>query len=208
MSTTGFTKEEETMGTTLVAVESAEGVVLATDSRTSSGSFIGSRITNKINPICDNVVALRSGVTSDSQAILDIMKYYAEAHSMFDEEPILVYNVAQYSRKFAYNYRDQMSFSLIVAGYDEKEKGQIYACTLGGYTLRQKVYLAGSGSTYIYGYIDQNWKDGMTNKEAEELVTNAVTLAKHRDAQSGGVTNLSIVDKNGIQMKIIRPDLP
>jgi len=88
---------------------------------------------------------------------------------MLDEEPILVYNVAQYTRKFAYNYRDQMTFSIIVAGYDEEKFGQIYAVTIGGYSIRQKIYITGSGSTFLYGYMDKNFKEGMTNEEAVEV---------------------------------------
>ncbi|KAL7071186.1 hypothetical protein ACQ4LE_009076 [Meloidogyne hapla] len=201
-------KDEETTGTTLIAVESKDGVVIATDSRTSSGSFISSRITNKISPISDHIVGLRSGITSDSQAIFDIVKYYAEAHSILDDEPILVYNVAQYARKFAYNYRDQLSFGVIIAGYDEEKQGQIYATTSGGYSIRQKVYISGSGSTFVYGYIDKNYHEGMSNEKAAELVANAVFLAKRRDANSGGVICLATIDKDGVHQKIIRPDMP
>ncbi|CAK5091152.1 unnamed protein product [Meloidogyne enterolobii] len=203
-----YKKEEETMGTTLIAVETKEGIIVATDSRTSQGSYISSRATNKISTISDHIVGLRAGIASQSQAIFDIVKYYAEAHSMLDEEPILVYNVAQYTRKFAYNYRDQMTFSIIVAGYDEEKFGQIYAVTIGGYSIRQKIYITGSGSTFLYGYMDKNFKEGMSNEEAVELVKNAVCLAKRRDAMSGGCINLAIIDKNGTVHKTIRPDMP
>lgn len=36
---------------------------------------------------------------------------------------------------------------------------------LGGMIMRQKVAIGGSGSTYIYGYIDQEYKEGMTKEE-------------------------------------------
>jgi 20S proteasome subunit beta 1 len=65
----------------LVAVETLNGVVIATDSRTSQGSYIASRITNKINSINDHIVVMRSGKVSDSQAIFDVVKYYSEANS-------------------------------------------------------------------------------------------------------------------------------
>ncbi|CAK5118784.1 unnamed protein product [Meloidogyne enterolobii] len=77
-----YKKEEETMGTTLIAVETKEGIIVATDSRTSQGSYISSRATNKISTISDHIVGLRAGVASQSQAIFDIVKYYAEAHSL------------------------------------------------------------------------------------------------------------------------------
>ena len=71
-----------------------------------------------------------------------------------DEEPVTVHSVAMHARKFHYNYREQVwifnwksernrnfdiqvDCSLIVAGYDDKKKGQIYSVSQGGYTQRQ-----------------------------------------------------------------------
>lgn len=80
-----------------------------------------------------------------------------------------VYNVAQYARKFHYNYREQLSCVAIVAGYDDVKQGQIYSVAMGGYTTRQPVYISGSGSTMIHGYMDVNWREGMAMKEAKEV---------------------------------------
>ena len=33
-----------------------------------------------------------------------------------------------------------------------------------------KVLFAGSGSSYLYGFFDQAWKEGMTKDEAEVLI--------------------------------------
>ena len=38
------------------------------------------------------------------------------------------------------------------------------------YLLDSKIYhqhLTGSGSSYLYGFFDQSWKEGMTEEEAE-----------------------------------------
>jgi 20S proteasome alpha/beta subunit len=83
-----------------------------------------------------------------------------------DEEPITVYNVAQYSRKIHYNYRDQLECVVIIAGYDEFKLGQVYQVSSGGYTTRQPVYISGSGGSIIHGYMNMNWKPGMETDEA------------------------------------------
>jgi 20S proteasome subunit beta 1 len=36
--------------------------------------------------------------------------------------------------------------------------------------VRQKVSAGGSGSSYIYGYLDSQFKDGMTRDECIEFV--------------------------------------
>ncbi|GFZ09215.1 N-terminal nucleophile aminohydrolases (Ntn hydrolases) superfamily protein [Actinidia rufa] len=50
-----------------------------------------------------------------------------------------------------------------------------------------------SGSSYLYGFFDQEWKDGMTKDEAEKFVVKAVSLAIARDGASGGVVRTVIV---------------
>lgn len=42
-----------------------------------------------------------------------------------ENEPVTVYRSTQIFRKFLYDYRDQLSASVIVAGYDDKEGGQV-----------------------------------------------------------------------------------
>lgn len=61
-------------------MECKDGVAVATDSRTSTGSFIASRTTDKITQLNDHIVLLRAGSAADSQAIADIVKYRAEAN--------------------------------------------------------------------------------------------------------------------------------
>jgi 20S proteasome subunit beta 1 len=89
---------------------------------------------------------------------------------------------------------------MIVAGWDPKKGGQVYGCPIGG-TLavgeaEQKGWAVdGSGSTYIWGYLDAHWKpEGMTREDAEALCVEALALAMARDGSSGGVVRLVTVD--------------
>jgi 20S proteasome subunit beta 1 len=50
---------ELSTGTTLVAMEFADGVVLAADSRTSTGSFVAVRVTDKLTPVTSHIMACR-----------------------------------------------------------------------------------------------------------------------------------------------------
>ena len=52
--------------------------------------------------------------------------------------------------------------------------------------MRQNVSIGGSGSTFLYGYVDAHYKKGMSKEECMELARNAVTLAINRDGSSGG----------------------
>ena len=49
---------------------------------------------------------------------------------------------------------------------------QVYSVPIGGMCVRQQVSIGGSGSSYIYGFMDANYKTGMAKEQCLELVTN------------------------------------
>lgn len=49
---------------------------------------------------------------------------------------------------------------------------QIYVVSLGGMMLSQPYTIGGSGSTYIYGYVDAKFKPDMSLEEATQFSTN------------------------------------
>lgn len=58
---------EMSTGTTLVAVEYEGGVVLGADSRTSMGTYVANRTTDKLTPVTERILACRSGSAADTQ---------------------------------------------------------------------------------------------------------------------------------------------
>lgn len=53
---------------------------MGADSRTSTGSYVANRVSDKIVPIHDYIWACRSGSAADTQAVTDYVKYYVNAH--------------------------------------------------------------------------------------------------------------------------------
>ncbi|CAF87364.1 unnamed protein product, partial [Tetraodon nigroviridis] len=49
---------------------------------------------------------------------------------------------------------------------------QVYVVSLGGMLLRQPVTIGGSGSTFIYGYVDAKYKPNMSREECLQFATN------------------------------------
>lgn len=43
---------------------------------------------------------------------------------------------------------------------------------MGGMLIRQPFAIGGSGSTYIYGYVDAAYKPGMSPEECRRFTTN------------------------------------
>lgn len=64
-----------------MAVQYDGGVVFGADSRTTMGSYIANRVTDKLTPIHDHIFCCRSGSAADTQAVADIVAYYAELYA-------------------------------------------------------------------------------------------------------------------------------
>merc|ERR1712129_250065 len=106
------------------------------------------------------------------------------------DEPPRVRTAAALVQSMCYANKNWMSASIIIAGWDKYEGAQIYSCPLGA-TLAKKVpfALGGSGSSYIYGYIDAHftgnteWAQDRARKEVRKAISHAI----FRDGSSGGV---------------------
>ena len=124
-----------------------------------------------------------------------------------------VRNAATLAHSIIYKYKDQLQAGIIVAGIDDVEGPSIYEITLGGSMFKQNVCLGGSGSTYIYGYVDSNYNQNMSPQEGLEFVRRckfllfllfvAVQLAISRDGHSGGVVRTALITRDSVQRDTI-----
>lgn len=64
-----------------MAVAFDKGVVIGADSRTTMGSYIANRVTDKLTMVHDRVYCCRSGSAADTQAVADIVHYYCQMYS-------------------------------------------------------------------------------------------------------------------------------
>uniref|UniRef100_A0A1B6EJL9 Proteasome subunit beta n=2 Tax=Proconiini TaxID=565685 RepID=A0A1B6EJL9_9HEMI len=195
--------EAESTGTTIMAVEFDGGVVIGADSRATTGTYVCNRLADKLTPVTDYIYCCRSGSSADTQAIADIVSYHMNFYRAETGEEPLVESVASLFRELCYNYRDQLTAGILVAGWDKRKGGQVYVVPIGGMCVRQKCSIGGSGSTYIYGYVDANYREGMNVDEVKQFVVNAISLAMQRDGSSGGVVRLGVIaNGNDIQRSV------
>eukprot|EP00794_Sanderia_malayensis_P015336 gene15336-16913_t len=186
-----------------MAVEYDGGVVLGADSRTTTGSYIVNRVTDKLTPITEKIFCCRSGSAADTQAIADSVKYELNLLCMELQKPPLVETAANLFRSSCYQKRDSAIAGIIVAGWDYMNGGQVFTVPLGGMCIRQPFSIGGSGSTYIYGHCDATYKQNMTKEECYKFVANAVALAMFRDGSSGGVIRMAAINKDGVERKVL-----
>ena len=74
------------------------------------------------------------------------------------------------------HFRDELVAGIIVAGWDEKVGGQVYSIPLGGMCVRQSATIGGSGSSYVYGFVKEFYKENMAKENCVDFVKRSKNL--------------------------------
>ena len=78
-----------------------------------------------------------------------------------------------------------------------RKKGQIYNIDLFGSMTTEKFISTGSGSPVAYGYLESEFKEGISVNEAYKVAIQSIAAAIRRNAGTGDSINAVIIDKNG-----------
>jgi 20S proteasome subunit beta 1 len=199
-------KGEVNLGTSIMAVKFKDGVLLGADSRTTTGSYIANRVTDKLTQVHGTIWCCRSGSAADTQAVADIVKYHLDLYTTTHGKEPTAKIASSLFQELTYTNKDSLTAGLIVAGFDEKTGGEVYSIPLGGSIHKQPYAIAGSGSAYIYGWTDKNFKEDMTREEVIEFSKTALSEAIQWDGSSGGVIRQVLLTKDGIERLVFYPD--
>ncbi|ESK97562.1 proteasome subunit beta type 6 [Moniliophthora roreri MCA 2997] len=197
---------EVNLGTSIMAVQFEGGVVIGADSRTTTGSYIANRVTDKLTFLHDRVYCCRSGSAADTQAIADIGHYYLQMQTQTLGQPPTVLTAAALMEKMCYQNKDALSAGIIVAGWDKSVGPSVYNIPLGGGLFRQPWAIGGSGSTYVYGYCDATYQEGWGRDETVNFVKNTLSLAMSRDGSSGGCVRMCVITEDGVERLFVPGD--
>lgn len=197
-------KGEVSLGTSIIAVKYKDGVILGADSRTSSGSFVANRFSDKITQIHDKIFCCRSGSSADTQAVSDIVKYYINMYNsqmMFETEPTteVVANVFQ---EICYSNKNMLLAGIICAGYDKENKGSVYSIPIGGSIHKHDYVMSGSGSVFVKGWCNEHFKPNMEKNECIDFIKTALTEAIKWDGSSGGVIRMVVLNQDDVERLI------
>lgn len=185
-------------GTSIIAVKFKGGVVLGADSRTSTGVYVANRVSDKLTPLHDRVFCCRSGSAADTQALSDYVRYYLASHSVELGRLPKVKTAANLFKSLCYHNKDRLLAGIIVAGWDPVQGGQVFSVPIGGAMVEQDFAIGGSGSTYIYGLVDAEYRPDMTKEECQLFVKKALAHAMARDGSSGGVIRTVTITENEV----------
>jgi proteasome beta subunit len=181
--------------TTIVGIKTKEGVVLGSDKRASKGFFIGSKITQKISKIDDSLAIAIAGQLSDAEYLIKVAKAERKLMELRRGFMLTVKESARLIANLAYsglkNYQPYF-VELLIAGVD-KEGGHVYVADMSGAITNEDFASSGSGSPIAYGVLESLYHKEITNEEAKEIATRAVSAAMERDPGSGNGIDVLII---------------
>nr|WCZ58568.1 20S proteasome subunit beta type-6 [Andalucia godoyi] len=198
--------QPHSMGTTIIAAVYADGVILGADSRTSTGSYVANRASNKLTEVAPNIYCCRSGSAADTQAVSDTVRMHLGTLQMELGTQIDVATAAKLFSLICYSNKDKLMAGIIVAGCSDAEGPAVYNIPLGGSMHKLPYAVGGSGSTYVMGFCDANYRQGMQKDECIEFVRRALSHAMERDGSSGGIMRTVVITKDGVQREMLPLD--
>ena len=72
----GLKPGEVSTGTTILALPYEGGVLVCADSRTSTGTYVANRVSDKLVQISEQIYVCRSGSAADTQTLTDYVHYF------------------------------------------------------------------------------------------------------------------------------------
>jgi len=197
---------EVSTGTTIMAIPFEGGVVLGADSRVSTGTYVANRVSDKIAQLHNQIWCCRSGSAADTQALTDYVRHYLAQLAMETDRQPTVKQAAHLMKRLIYENKDHLMAGVIIGGWDPIHGGSVYNIPLGGTCIKMPFAIGGSGSTYIYGLMDSEYKVGMSKEEAKTLVKKAISHAMARDGSSGGIIRTVAVEEGSTERDYIPGD--
>ena len=186
-------------GTTTLGMVCKEGVVIATEQRATMGTLIAHKATKKLYKIDEHLALATAGLVGDLQVLARYLNAEANLYRLkrtvrmpVKSAATLMSNIMN-QRKFAPYY-----VQLILGGYDSTG-GYVYSLDAAGGAIPDKYTAGGSGSPYVFGVLEDNYKDDMTADEGIDLAVRAITAAKNRDSASGGMISVAVITKEGFK---------
>ncbi|MBN1281312.1 MAG: archaeal proteasome endopeptidase complex subunit beta [Candidatus Thermoplasmatota archaeon] len=195
-----MTEELTKTGTTILGMVCKEGVVIATEHRATMGTLIAHKATKKLYKIDNHLALATAGLVGDLQVLARYLSAETKLYSLKRDVKMSVQSAATLmsnilnSRKF-YPYYVQ----LILGGWDS-EGGHVYSLDAAGGSIPDKYTAGGSGSPYVFGLLEDSYRDDMPINDGIDLAIRAITAAMGRDSASGNGVDVAVITEKEFKM--------
>jgi len=186
-------------GTTTVGVVCRDGIVLGTDTRATMGYFVAHKHAKKVYQLDDHLAMTIAGGVADAQNVVEIVKANSKLYKYEKGIIMPVSAAASLTANLLFANRYYPLILQALLGGVDSTGPHIFALDPLGSVTEEKCVSTGSGSPVAYGVLENDYKDGMTVKDAVPVVVKAVNSAMKRDSASGDSFDVALVTSKGYE---------
>ena len=192
--------------TSLVGIVCKDGVVLGADRRSTAGTIVMNKGSEKIRKVNEYLAASYTGSVSDIQLTNKILAAELKLKQLKTKSRPTVEESANLLGMLTYrNIRNPSMIPSIVgtlvAGFDEDGKTFLFTIEPAGAAVKVEDFDANfsSGMPYILGFLERQWKKDLTVEQGIELAIESIKASTQRDVGSGNGIDVFSITKDGIK---------
>ena len=177
-------------GTSTVGICFDGGVVVGADHRATMGHFVANKSVQKLFRIADNLALTTAGLVGHAQSLSRTLAAELRLYELKHGKPMTVKGAATLTANILVGRPHYVQ--LLIVGVDDSGSS-VYSIDSAGGSIPDAYCATGSGSPYMYGVLEDQFSDGMSQDESLKVAAKALLASAQRDAASGNGMDLAII---------------
>ncbi|KAG7703303.1 hypothetical protein KL914_004688 [Ogataea haglerorum] len=199
---------------TAIGVMAKDGVVLAAERKVTSKLLEQDTSAEKMYVLNDKTVCAVAGITADAGILINSIRYSAQQYLKTYGEDIPIETLVKRICDVKQGYTQHgglrpFGVSFIFAGHDERYGFQLYTSNPSGNYSGWKATSIGANNTSAQTLLKQDYKDGMTLEEAQNLALKVLSKTTDSNKLTSEKVEFSTIglDADGkLQLRIWTPE--
>lgn len=184
-------------GTSTIGITFDGGVVVGADHRATMGHFIANKSVKKLFQISNSVALTTAGLVGHAQSLSRTLAAELKLYELKEGNAMTVKGAATLTANILVGRPHYVQ--LLIVGVDSSGSS-VYSIDSAGGSIPDVYCATGSGSPYMYGVLEDQFREGMDEKSALKVAAKALLASAQRDAASGNGMDLAVITaENGYQ---------
>lgn len=184
-------------GTSTIGITFDGGVVVGADHRATMGHFIANKSVKKLFQISNSIALTTAGLVGHAQSLSRTLAAELKLYELKEGNAMTVKGAATLTANILVGRPHYVQ--LLIVGVDSSGSS-VYSIDSAGGSIPDVYCATGSGSPYMYGVLEDQFREGMDEKSALKVAAKALLASAQRDAASGNGMDLAVITaENGFQ---------
>ncbi|KAI9832852.1 MAG: proteasome core particle subunit beta 2 [Phylliscum demangeonii] len=179
-------------GTTIVGCIYDGGVVIAADTRATSGPIVADKNCEKLHYITPTIWCAGAGTAADTEFTTALISSRLELHALSTGRGPRVATCMTMLKQHLFRHQGQIGAYLVVAGVDATGV-HLFTVHAHGSTDKLPYVTMGSGSLAAMAVFETGWRPGLGRDQAVALAAEAIMAGIFNDLGSGSNVDVCVI---------------